>query len=453
MPASTPNRAPDIEATIEVQPQATVAALPTATAAPVPTATPTPMHPLTPTSTLVPIATPTRVAAEILIPTRTSTPVPVPPPSATLAPSAGTTPLASMAVRRMFPGLNFRHLTNLVQPDDGRDRIFVTQQGGLVRVFPNEQQAPEAAIFLDISGRVSEEGNEEGLLGLAFDPRFAENGFFYVYYSAGGPRRSVVSRFSQSQDNPEVASPHSELVLLEVEQPFSNHNGGQLAFGPDGFLYIGLGDGGLAADPMGNGQNRGTLLGSILRLDVAGATENSRYRTPADNPFVGQPGARPEIWAYGLRNPWRFSFDTATGRLWAGDVGQNLWEEIDLIGKGLNYGWNTMEGFHCFSPQTACDDTGLELPVVEYPNGADCSVTGGHVYRGARLAALYGAYIYADYCSGKIWGLRQNGESVTEHRLLVHSDVKEITSFGEDLAGNIYILSRNEGIYQLEAAP
>ena len=367
--------------------------------------------------------------------------------------SQGMIPLRSMVVRRMFPNLKFRHQTNLVQPDDGLGRIFITEQGGVVRVFPNEQLTPEAAIFLDISDRVSEEGKEEGLLGLAFDPHFSENGFFYVYYSAAGPRRSVLSRFSTRLDNPNVASLDSELVILEVEQPFRNHNGGQLAFGPEGFLYIGLGDGGQADDPMGNGQNEGSLLGSILRLDVDGASENSRYRIPASNPFVGMYGARQEIWAYGLRNPWRFSFDTATGQLWAGDVGQNLWEEINLIRKGLNYGWNTMEGFHCFRPNTSCDEAGLEIPVFEYPNGMDCSVIGGYVYRATRLPDLYGVYLYADYCSGKIWGLRYDDGSVIEHRLLVHSDIKQITSFGEDRAGNIFILSRDDGIYQLEMAP
>jgi len=367
--------------------------------------------------------------------------------------SQRTIPLSSIVVRRKFPNLKFRHLTNLVQPDDGMGRIYVTEQGGVVRVFPDEQQAPEAAVFLDISDRVSEDGNEEGLLGLAFDPHFSENGFFYVYYSAVGPRRSVLSRFSISLDNPDMASPDSELEILEVEQPFRNHNGGQLAFGPEGFLYIGLGDGGLADDPMGNGQNKGSLLGSILRLDVDGASENSLYQIPVTNPFVGISGARPEIWAYGLRNPWRFSFDTATGHLWAGDVGQNLWEEINMIRKGLNYGWNTMEGFHCFRPTTSCDEIGLELPVFEYPNGTDCSVTGGYVYRGIRLPALYGVYLYADYCSGKIWGLRYDDQSIIEHRLLVHSDIKQITSFGEGQAGNIFILSRDDGIYQLEAAP
>jgi len=353
-----------------------------------------------------------------------------------------------LGVERAFPNLEFSRLTNFVQPNDGRDRIFVTEQGGLVRVFPNQQEAAEATAFLDISERVSRAGSEEGLLGLAFDPSFSENGFFYVYYSAAGPRRSVLSRFSDNRDNPDLANPDSELVLLEVEQPASNHNGGQLAFGPDGFLYIGLGDGGLGGDPMGNGQNRGTLLSSILRIDVAGASEMARYRIPADNPFVDQPGARPEIWAYGLRNPWRFSFDTATGQLWAGDVGQNRWEEIDLIRKGRNYGWKTMEGFHCFSPRTSCDQTGLELPIVEYPNGADCSVTGGHVYRGTRLEALYGAYVYGDFCSGRIWAIRHNDGAIVDDKLLVDSSLY-ITSFGRDLAGNLYILSQFEGIYRL----
>ncbi len=339
-------------------------------------------------------------------------------------------------------------MTNLVQPDDGLDRIFVTEQAGRVLVFPNDQSANDTQVFLDVRDRVNEGGNEEGLLGIAFDPDYKDNGHFYLYYSASGPRRSVLSRFSVGSDSPNLVDPASEVVILEVRQPYSNHNGGQLAFGPDGYLYVGLGDGGSGGDPLGNGQDPGTLLGSILRIDVSNVTEGQTYGIPPDNPFVGVPGAREEVWVYGLRNPWRFSFDDDTGLLWVADVGQNGWEEIDVVGKGLNYGWNVMEGAHCFSPRSGCDTSGLELPVAEYDRSGGCSVTGGYVYRGDRLLSLRGAYVYGDFCSGKIWGLRYDGSTVTEVKLLVDSNLS-ITSFGQDLAGSLYILSRNDGIYRL----
>ena len=320
-------------------------------------------------------------------------------------------------------------------------------------MFPNNQQVLQAGTFLDITNRVSEAYNEEGLLGLAFDPDYKSNGYFYVYYSAASPRRSVLSRFSVSQSDPKLADPNSEFIIMEIAEPFGNHNGGQLEFGPDGYLYIGVGDGGppSGGDPLGNGQNTSTLLGSILRIDVSGVSGQMNYRIPIDNPFVGVADGRDEIWAYGLRNPWRFSFDKATGLLWTGDVGQSDWEEIDVVTKGLNYGWNIMEGFHCFSPSVGCDVTGLELPAVEYNHSDGCSVTGGYVYRGPEIPMLFGAYVYGDFCSGKIWALRYDGNSVTEQKLLVDSTLS-ITSFGQDLDKNLYVLSRNDGIYYLVTA-
>jgi glucose/arabinose dehydrogenase len=292
-------------------------------------------------------------------------------------------------------------------------------------------------------------GSEEGLLGLAFDPNYQENGYFYVYYSATNPRRSVLSRFSSNRDNPVTADPQSEVIVMEIAQPFSNHNGGQITFGPDGYLYIGLGDGGGGGDPQRNGQNLGALLGKILRIDVRGISETESYKIPADNPFLNTADARPEIWALGLRNPWRFSFDNETGLLWAGDVGQNRWEEINIISKGANYGWNIMEGFHCYSPANGCDQTGLTLPLVEYEHSEGCSVTGGYVYRGDKILSLQGYYIYGDYCSGNIWALSYDGNTVTQNVLLVESELN-ITSFGQDPAGNLYILSQEGGIYTLE---
>ena len=401
---------------------------------PPPTTVPTPEPPAPPPTARATAPTATLSPG----PTAVAVPEPVPP------------PLPALVVERAFPNLDFRRLTNLVQPDDGRDLIFVTEQEGLVRVFPDRQNADEARVFLDITERVSEANNEEGLLGLAFDPAYADNGRLFVYYSAGGPRRSVVSRFTMGPDDPPRADPASEMVIMEIAQPFGNHNGGQIAFGPDGYLYVALGDGGSGGDPQGNGQDRRTLLGSILRIDVSRSAPEETYRVPDDNPFVGEPGVRPEIWAYGLRNPWRFSFDES-GRLWLADVGQNEWEEIDVIGRGGNYGWNCMEGLHRFEWGSACDANALTAPVWEYTrSGGNCSVTGGFVYRGGAMPSLAGTYVYGDFCSGRIWGLRVSGDSVTEHALLVESGLS-ITSFGEDLEGNLYILSRNEGIYRLTA--
>ena len=357
------------------------------------------------------------------------------------------TPLRPMRVGPAFPNLSFHRLTNLVDAGDGPDRLFATEQNGRIRVFPNETGVTDAPVFLDVSGNVSTGGNEEGLLGLAFDPAFAETRRFYVYYSASGPRRSVVSSFTVDADDPGRADPASEQVILEIEQPASNHNGGQLAFGPDGYLYVGLGDGGRAGDPWGNGQDPGTLLGSILRIDVSG----EGYRVPSDNPFAGVDGARDEVWAYGFRNPWRFSFDPATGDLWVADVGQNAWEEVNVVRPGLNYGWRIMEGLACFSPKSGCNESGLQLPLTTYGRDDGCSISGGFVYRGQKLPSLEGAYVYGDFCSGKIWGVRYDGASVTEHGLLADTNL-EITSFGVDAAGELFVLSRDTGIFLLKPA-
>jgi len=359
-------------------------------------------------------------------------------------------PDGNLQVERVFPELSFQEMTNLVRPDDTSDLMFVTEQRGIIYAF-SADNAQQADTFLDITDRVNRGGNEEGLLGLAFDPDYKENGHFYVYYSADNPRRSVLSRFSLDQENTDVAAPESEIIIMEIEQPYGNHNGGQIVFGPDRYLYIGLGDGGSAGDPEGNGQSLDTLLGSILRIDVSGVSGPGDYEIPADNPFVDTAGARAEIWAFGLRNPWRFSFDSETGLLWAGDVGQGSWEEIDIIAKGGNYGWNTMEGLHCYSPASGCDQSDLTLPIAEYDHSQGCSVTGGYVYRGDRIASLKGYYVYGDYCSGNIWALAYDGSTVTENVLLVDSDLS-ITSFGQDLAGNLYILDRQGGIYTLTEA-
>ncbi|MCH8296911.1 MAG: PQQ-dependent sugar dehydrogenase [Chloroflexi bacterium] len=349
-----------------------------------------------------------------------------------------------LALQRVYDNLTFSRLTNLVQAGS---RLFVTEQTGRVLSFPISPDSPEADVFLDIRDRVSDAGNEEGLLGLAFDPEFDASGHFYVYYSAANPRRSVVSRFTADDS---AAIIESELVVMEIPQPFKNHNGGQLAFGPDGMLYISLGDGGSGGDPQGNGQDPSTLLGSILRIDVSGLGPGQGYQVPPDNPFAGSTDARGEVWAYGLRNPWRFSFDRQNGDLWTGDVGQNRFEEVNLVQRGGNYGWNTLEGAHCFSPRTGCDPSGTLLPVIEYGADKGCSVIGGFVYRGSAIPALTGTYLYGDFCSGEVHGFRfENGEA-TGHSLLIDSGLM-ITSFGEDRDGEIYVLTIRGGIYRMIA--
>ena len=414
-------------------------------------------------STAVPSPTPVSATTAPAAPTETSPTPDMPPteapataipastdPSATNPPDPTPTPseLRPLQVERVFRNLDLRGLTNLTQPSAGDDRLFVTEQSGRILAFADDQDVDEAQEFLDIRDRVNDSGSEEGLLGLAFDPQYDGNGYFYVYYSASGPRRSVVSRFVVNTDG-RTADSDSERVILEIEQPFANHNGGQLAFGPDGFLYIGLGDGGSAGDPMDHGQNTRTLLGSILRIDVSGSTPGTPYTIPRDNPLLADPNARPEIWAYGLRNPWRFSFDRETGQLWTGDVGQNSLEEVDLVERGADYGWNTLEGTRCFSPRSGCDETGTVPPVWEYPTGQEgCSVIGGYVYRGERIPSLYGAYVFGDYCSGKIWAIRYDGQEVTEHLILADTDLR-IASFGQDRKGALYVLSQNSGIYRL----
>ena len=372
----------------------------------------------------------------------TSSPASTPMPSSTVtvAPTPNATSrLPRIGLEPAFPALAFARMTGLYQAPDGSERWFVTEQSGRILVFEDREDAAEATLFLDIRDRVNAGGNEEGLLGLAFAPDFASTGAFYVNYTAQGPRRTVVSRFVAPPPRT-AADAASESIILEVAQPFSNHNGGQTAFGPDGFLYVSLGDGGSRLDPMNNGQNAGVLLGKLLRIDVAGASPGRAYRVPSDNPFVGQGGAREEIWALGLRNPWRFSWDAATGDLWLADVGQNAREEIDLIVKGGNYGWRIREGSQWLAgPNAQCDRTGLIDPVFDYATGANCSVTGGFVYRGATITALQGAYVYGDYCSGRIWALRYDGDEVTVQAELIDGDVR-ISSFAAGRDGELYAL-------------
>ncbi len=325
-------------------------------------------------------------------------------------------------------------------PPDGSGRMFILEQAGRIRIVKNGQLQEPA--FLDVTGEVGDRGNEQGLLGLAFHPRFQENGTFYVNYTDNNGN-TVIARFLAQGD---IADPASEAPILKVDQPFPNHNGGVLVFGPDGYLYAGLGDGGAADDPFGNAQNLESLLGKVLRLDV---DHGEPYTIPADNPLGS------EIWAYGLRNPWRISFDAATGDLYIGDVGQDVWEEIDFSksnAPGLNYGWKYFEGSHAYIGQPSATDH-FTYPVAEYSHSeGGCSVTGGYVYRGAALPEWHGIYIYGDYCSGKIWGLIHTTDATGalswQSQLLFETQTR-ITTFGQDRAGEVYLADRGGTIYML----
>ncbi len=337
---------------------------------------------------------------------------------------------------------------HLTHAGDGSGRMFVVEQAGRVRVLRDGVVA--AAPFLDISGIVRS-GGERGLLSVAFHPAYARNGFFYLNYT-DRDGDTVVARYSVSADA-ERGDPASAAPLISIGQPYGNHNGGQVAFGPDGYLYIGMGDGGWAGDPRNRSQNPRSLLGKMLRLDVDSAEP---YAIPPDNPFAASDDAAPEIWALGLRNPWRFRFDRLTGDLYIGDVGQNKWEEIDFQPAeqrgGLNYGWRIMEGTHCFNPATGCGRQGLTEPVHEYSQSQGCSVTGGHVYRGPALAELAGTYVFADYCAGTIWGLFREAGGGWSRTTLLESGFA-ISSFGEDEAGGLYVLDYSGGrVLKLAAA-
>ncbi len=350
-----------------------------------------------------------------------------------------------------FPALEFEQPVELTSPRDNTDRIFVIAQKGIIHVLPNKPDVKKSAVFLDISNQV-ESGGEKGLLGLAFHPDYKSNGYFYVNYTSGDPLETVISRFKVSASNPDIADRKSEVVLLRYRQPYDNHNGGKVAFGNDGFLYIAVGDGGSGGDPGNRGQNRKELLGKILRIDVNKPSGNLKYSIPADNPFAGnKEGFREEIYAYGMRNPWRFNFDRQTGTLWAGDVGQNKIEEIDIIEKGGNYGWRIMEADKCFQSDD-CDRDGLSTPIWSYEQGSETgrSVTGGYVCRDKNLPDLNGKYIFGDFVSGNIWALTYANKKATKNELITKlSD--GLSSFGEDSNNNLYVLAYGEGkIYKIQ---
>ncbi len=337
--------------------------------------------------------------------------------------------------------------TFLTYAPDGSDRLFVTEQTGKVRVIQGGRLRPEA--FLDLSNRIACCG-ERGLLSLAFHPDFKNNGFFFVNYTRSPDGATVIARYKVAAEG-NRADPASARVLLVIEQPFANHNGGQLAFGPDGYLYIGMGDGGSGGDPLNHGQNLNSLLGKILRIDVNKEENGRPYAIPPSNPFVGRQGARPEIWSYGWRNPWRFSFDRETGDMWIADVGQNQWEEVNLEPRGrggLNYGWRLMEGSACYNPSSNCNSGNLVLPVLEYDHSQGCSITGGYRYRGRAMASLRGAYIYGDYCSGRVWVATEQGGRWAARRSFETG--YSISSFGEDAEGELYVLDHRGAVYRLE---
>ena len=380
------------------------------------------------------------------------------------SPTSPTTP-GSCAAGSVVPGtpnlIATRVVGGLSSPLDlqsapgDRTRLFVVEQAGRIRVVRSGALA--SVPYLDLATRISS-GGERGLLGLVFHPQYGSNGRFFVNYTdRNGDTR--VSEFRAPTPGNDTADPSSERELLSVRQPFANHNGGGLAFGPDGFLYIGLGDGGSGGDPLGNAQNLGTRLGKMLRIDVSGAAP---FAVPSDNPFLGRSGALPEVWAYGLRNPWRFSFDRSTGDLYIGDVGQGALEEIDvgLASRrgGENYGWNTMEGSRCFSPANNCNTSGLTLPVTDYGRGDGFSVTGGVVYRGCRMPGYAGQYFYADYGTGIIRSFRLDAGRATDPRDWTNAlsgssrVIRNPSSFGVDADGEIYIVDYDGEVYRIDPA-
>ena len=339
---------------------------------------------------------------------------------------------------------------------DGTGRLFVVEQGGRIRVIKDDVLL--ATPFLDISDKLAT-GGERGLLGLAFHPNYRTNGKFYVYFTRKGDGDIAIDEYRRSTSDPDVATRVNGRRIMTIDHPYTNHNGGRIAFGPDGYLYIGTGDGGGAGDPGNRAQNVNSLLGKMLRINVNGTVGTRQYWNPRSNPYVGRYG-RNEIWSRGLRNPWGWSFDRVTGDLWIGDVGQNRYEEIDRSrvsslstsrGRGVNYGWRVMEGRHCYRPSSGCNRTGKILPVVEYSHAEGCSVTGGYVYRGAAVPALAARYVFGDFCSGKIWTIPRAAASPATKTLLLSTSLN-ISSFGEDERGELYVLDIGGTLYRFATA-
>ncbi|MBP1465262.1 PQQ-dependent sugar dehydrogenase [Candidatus Chloroploca sp. M-50] len=403
-----------------------------------------PTAPVAPVFTPTPVtssAPPTVPSAPVVEPAATSTTINLP----TVIASPPDLSTLQLTVEPVLNG--FRNPTHITNAGDGTGRLFVVEQAGAIWIVQDGVRLEEP--LLDLTELVGSQGSEQGLLSVAFHPQFRENGFLFVNYTDRNGT-TVVARYTLSAD-PNRADPASATILMTIDQPAANHNGGLLKFGPDGYLYIGTGDGGASGDPWNNAQTLSTLLGKLLRIDV---DSNEPYAVPANNPFIDADPARSEIWAYGLRNPWRFSFDRATGDLYLADVGQNALEEVHVqpassLG-GENYGWKIMEGDRCFNA-SSCDQTGLELPVFVYPHGSaegGCSITGGYVYRGRAFPQLNGVYVFTDFCTGNLWGTYGDGVG-WETALLGRVDLR-ITSFGEDEAGELYLVDRaGGGVYRL----
>jgi glucose/arabinose dehydrogenase len=337
----------------------------------------------------------------------------------------------------------------LTHAGDGSGRLFIAGQDGDIWVV-NEEGVGQT--FLNVTSLISRDASERGLLGLAFHPDYEQNGQFFINYTDTFGN-TVIARYTVSADDPNVADPDSAQEILFIDQPYANHNGGGIAFGPDGYLYIGMGDGGSAGDPQGNGQDGQALLGKMLRIDVNGQNEDNAYAIPADNPYINNSALAPEVWALGLRNPWRFSFDRETGDLYIADVGQNIYEEVnfqpaDSTG-GENYGWNIMEATHSYSGVLIPD--GLVLPFAEYSHSEGCSITGGYVYRGATMPDLQGIYFFSDYCFGTIWASFRDSTGDWNTNVFMDAHVT-VSSFGEDEAGELYVLDHTGAVYQLAPA-
>lgn len=359
---------------------------------------------------------------------------------------------AQLKIEQAFPNLTFQQPVDIQNSGDGTNRLFVLEQRGIIWVFENQSNVSTKKVFLDLTEKVAS-GGEMGLLGLAFHPNYKSNGFFFLDYTMNNPRRTVISRFKVSADI-NVGDKTSEIVLMQIEQPYSNHNGGQISFGPDGFLYISLGDGGSGGDPRNNAQNLASLLGKILRIDVDRNDSGKNYTIPNDNPFKGNTlGHKEEIYAYGLRNVWRFSFDLITKNLWAADVGQNAWEEINLIKKGGNYGWRCYEGNHPYNT-SGCNSTNYIKPIWEYGHNSEggYSITGGFVYRGKNASEFTGKYIYGDFVSGSIWALEYSNNNVKNSLLFKGANV--VSTFGVDEKQEIYFANYSNGkIYKFIGTP
>ncbi len=380
-------------------------------------------------------------------PTATPTPTRTPAPTATATPSPTATPAPSVAAALVpaFPGLPEIERPIALIDVPGHGLFLIALQEGRVLSVPRAGPYDEPRTVHDQRERTAC-CNEEGLLSIALDPDFATNGFVYAYYSTdAGGRVTRLSRFTTVGEGGSLAfDAASELVILEVAQPYGNHNGGTILFGPDGMLYLGYGDGGAANDPYGHGQNLRTLLGAVIRIDIRDASAGEPYAIPPDNPFLDREDVPPEVWAYGLRNPWRMSFDRETGLLWAGDVGQGDVEEVSVVVSGGNYGWNIMEGSRCFDPPQGCDRTGLILPVWDYSHAFGCSITGGYVYRGSAIPELRGWYLYSDYCNGLVWAIEADVAvegGFLEPVLLWAGGPNAVASFAEDSGGEVYVIS------------